>query len=118
MVAVYVGRLYAVQFEGADQEEVRPRVLGVDPELGIVTAPSRAALARGDYDDPPESSGLYVARLWYRRARTDHPGGDLWYHDLTACEGFPSPKKTGPPAVTLRGPDVAICDQAGSFLCG
>ena len=118
MGAVYVGTLYAVQFEGEDPEDCEERTIGVDPDLGVVTAPTRADLRHGDYDEPPDKCGRRVVRLWYRRRRTDYGSNNLWYHDLTDTEGFPRDRKHGPPLVVLRGPDVYICDEPGSFLCG
>lgn len=120
MNAVYVGRLYAVQFEGEEPQAVSPRSIGVDESRGIVTAKTRADLRRGDYDRAPSSTqrGRRVVRLWYRRRRKEWGPGDRWYHDLTYTKGFPSVTKDGDLRVFLKGRDVHICDEPGDFLCG
>ncbi len=127
---VYVGTLYAVQIEGQDPEKVARCVIGVDDELGIVQASSRAALGRGDYFCPPKGKGEKCDRLWYERSRKDYPDDRFWFHDLEDCRAYigggldnhndiaDRKIQTSAPTVVLVGKDVEICPQEGDFLCG
>lgn len=129
--AVYVGTLYAVQLEGQDPIPCDPVALGVDPDLGIVQADTRAELAAGEYmEPPPRARGKKCVRLWYERSRVDFPNERYWFHDLDDCRAYTAATldkqtrtadrgKEAQPLVILRGPDVEICDGTpGNFLCG
>ncbi len=117
--ATYVGTLTGIQW--ADEEgswDVEETVLGVDQHLGIVQAWTRRDLAEGDYLGAPRARGRPVSRLWYRRSREGWPGGSSWFHDLDKCTGHVQENPDGPPLVVLVGPDVAVCEGPGDFLCG
>ena len=115
---VYVGTLVSVKFAGDEEPvDVEPTVLGVDPDAGIVQAASRSALSRGEYLRAPASRPRKVERLWYRRSRSDYPGGSLWYHELDNAKGY-SHNENGALNVVLVGLDVERCPGPGDFLCG
>lgn len=129
--AIYVGQLYAFQLEGGQPQDCERVALGVDPELGLVQAPSRRELSAGEYMEPPaRARGRKCVRLWYERSRKDFPGDKLWFHDLEDCRAFVTPALdknnrsadrgvVARPMVILRGPDVETCpDPPGDFLCG
>ncbi len=127
---VYVGTLYAIQLEGEDPEQVPRCVIGVDEEMGIVQASSRAAPGRGEYYKAPRGKGIKCTRLWYERSRVDYPDDRFWFHDLDDCRAYMGGGldngndiadrkiQTRTPRVVLVGKDVEICPEPGDFLCG
>ena len=129
--ATYVGTLYAIQIKGEDPMEVARCKIGVDPEYGIVQAPTVGKLMRGEYTAPKRyARGKKCVRLWYHRSRIDYPNDAHWFHDLDDCRAYlsqPLDKDKGiadreinaaAPQVVLIGTDVEICPQPGQFLCG
>ena len=110
----YVGELWGVTVEGPRGGsrfiEVSPAVLGVSRGLGMVTADSKADLARGIvHRDPGGSERPEVMTLvWYYRKRRS---GAWWFHDtpraLARFDGL------GP-----RGLPFVFIDSRGSVPCG
>ena len=124
MGAVYVGRLYQIQIEGRDPEEVEPCALGVDDDLGLVQADTRADLLAGRYWKRPKGArSRPCERLWYERRRKDYPGDRLWFHDMEKARVIIPLDKLkanleGRSRALVTGPDVYECPQSGQFLCG
>ena len=116
-MAEYVGKLY--QIETPDGVlPVEPVFIGVDDELGLVSAPSRSDITHGNFyanlNDPEKKPCL---RLWYYRTRKGY-AGDNWYHDLDPGATVQIDHTTAPPFVWFHAPDVEICNMTGAFLCG
>ena len=118
--AEYVGMLERVATEEGDREgfEVRRCALGIDPEMGLVTAPTRAALSRGEYTARPNGRSAPLTRVWYSRTRKNYPGGAFWYHDLDKARVIAEGNGSEPPAVYVQSDTATICPgEPGSFLC-
>ena len=126
-----VGKLSAFQLKGAEPLMVKPVIIGIDDELGLVQAPTRRELMHGNFtEQPPNTRGRKCTRLWYERRRKDFPNDRFWYHDLDDSRAYfdqsldkrsqtNDRRAQGLPSVVLIGQDVEICqDQPGSFLCG
>jgi len=116
-VATYVGKLYQIE-AGGEIFDVEPVVIGVDPDLGMVTAPTRSALTCGEYyENPRNGEKLPCSKVWYMRSRKGYDGAN-WYHDLDPGASVVIDQASAPPFVWFNAPDVEICDQTGAFLCG
>lgn len=112
--------LERVATEGGDPEgyEVRRCAMGIDPEVGLVTAPTRAALSRGDYTPRPNGRAQPLRRVWYSRSRENYPGGSYWYHDLDRARIITEATTNEPPAVYVQSDTAIICPgEPGAFLC-
>ena len=116
-MGVYVGKLYQIETpEGIFQ--VEPVSIGVDEDLGMVTAPTRSDITHGDYYAHPNDSEKFpCSRVWYTRTRKGYNGSN-WYHDLEDGASVSIDHANAPPFVWFHAPDVEICNQTGAFLCG
>ena len=111
----YVGTLVGVVTIDGDEIEVEPRVLGVTPEDGIVTAASRPDLRDRIFDGPPKrGTTLDLHAVLYDRLRQGYPGKH-WIHETPGAKA--KVDKSNPPYAYLIAPAERRCDMAGDFLC-
>ena len=116
-MATYVGTLYQIETCGGIMpvEEVP---IGVDEDLGLVSAPTRSDITIGNfYANPNTGEKKDCSRLWYTRSRKGY-AGDNWYHDLDPGAKVVIDRTASPPFVWFDAPDVEICPMSGAFLCG
>lgn len=71
----YIGRAYQVELADGTRHDIAG-ALGIT-ESGLVCAPSRGELARGNFN--PVRNPVRARTIWYERKR---PEGRFWFHDL------------------------------------
>lgn len=111
----YVGTLVGVVDADGREIAVQPRVLGVHPDYGLLTAETRSDLLKGLADaKPKKGETLDISSLLYDRERRGYPGRH-WIHETPG--GKATLDKSNPPLAYLDAPDETRCDMAGDFLC-
>jgi hypothetical protein len=125
MAVTYVGELFSIKCEILGTINVKRCALGVDDELGMVSARDREALHQRRFISPPKGGNSHrLHTVWYERNRpdwkedqTDPDDGRFWFHDVDAGASV-TVSRAKVPRVFFDAPDVSICPQSGAFLCG
>lgn len=116
-MGVYVGKLYQIQTPRG-VVAVEPTPIGVDDDLGLVSAPQRSDITRGHYSPRPKTgTAIPCSRVWYTRRRKGYEGAQ-WFHDLEDGARVVLDFSTRRPLAWFHAPRVEICKQTGAFLCG
>lgn len=109
----YHGTVTALVLPDGSIVDVPPAALGTDA-TGLVTAPTRAALAAGRHlaGDGP---WFRISGVHYTRWRPEYHTS-LWDHDVSHTEACVT--DSGPVFRHVGGGTIArVCDGAGAFIC-
>lgn len=112
---VYIGECDQIRMRNGDLIEIRPPVpLGICPVRGLVTAPTRRALALGQVIEPPAGADFEpIKSVDYKRRRGDVA---LWFHDV---ENTSVAFTTFGPVFRHSGPPAFVCPSPpGDYICG
>jgi hypothetical protein len=112
----YVGRLTGIVTDDGEEIPCGPRILGVTPGEGLVTAKTRSDLGSERFDSPPRGGRrVNVASVLYKRRRKGWEG-EKWIHDTPGALAILS-ESDNPVSVFLVAPAERRCDMEGDFLC-
>ena len=114
MSVTYHGTLEGVTLASGRYKRLPGVALGSVLGVGLVTAPTRAALEAGQFATL-EGPHVLVSRVWYRRKRPGYVG-DRWYHDLEGTAVRVEGEKV---SFQPAGAVAHVCPAlVGEFICG